>query len=83
MFPFCDSVLKKIIIVIYPLPNGTITVTPDTIVQQGTSIQLTATGGVSYTWLINNSVNNPMTFTIQDRTSFEVKIKDRNGCENT
>ena len=83
VFPFCDSVLKKIIVVIYPLPNGTITVTPDTIVQQGTSIQLTATGGIAYTWLINNSANNPMTFTIQDRTSFEVKIKDRNGCENT
>ena len=82
IFPFCDSVLKKIIIVIYPLPNGTITVTPDTIVQQGTPVQLTATGGVSYTWLINGSTNNPITFTIQDRTNFEVRIKDRNGCEN-
>ena len=82
IFPFCDSVLKKIIIVIYPLPNGTITVTPDTIVQQGTPVQLTATGGVSYTWLINGSTNNPIIFTIQDRTNFEVRIKDRNGCEN-
>jgi len=82
-FPFCDSVLKKIIIVIYPLPNGTITVTPDTLVQQGTVVQLTASGGVGYTWLIDNTTSNPIVYTIQDRTYFEVRIRDRNNCQQT
>ncbi len=83
VFPFCDSLVKKVYIIIFPLPNPAITVTPDTIVKLGQLVQLTASGGVSYTWLINNTTANPLTYTMEDRTYFEVRVRDRNGCEKT
>jgi gliding motility-associated-like protein len=83
VIPFCDSVQKKFVIVIYPLPTGIIGVTPDTIVPAGNQVQLTATGGVSYSWLIDNSTANPLTYTMQERTYFEVRIRDKNNCERT
>lgn len=83
VFPYCDSIVKKIYLVIYPLPNGTITVAPDTLVPQGKVVQLTASGGVGYTWLIDNTTSNPLVYTIQDRTYFEVRIRDRNNCQQT
>lgn len=81
MFPYCDSIVNKVYIVILSLPNGNIAISPDTLVPQGSIVQLTASGGVGYTWLINNTTNNPLVYTIQERTYFEVRIRDRNNCE--
>jgi gliding motility-associated-like protein len=83
VFPFCDSLVKKVRIIIYPLPNPSITARPDTVVKLGETVALSASGGVSYLWLINSSTTNPLSYTMQDRTYFEVRVRDRNGCEKT
>lgn len=73
-----------IIIEVFPLP--TINAGPDVLICQNDSVQLLASGGVSYSWtpnynIDNDSVVNPFVFPIQD-TSYVVEGVDVNGCPN-
>ena len=72
------------LITVHPLP--VIVLTPDTIICPGTSIQLNATGGISYYWktsltLSDTSISNPIASPIT-RTTYYVKVKDINRCQN-
>lgn len=83
--PGCGPVLDEVTITVHPLPianagqNDTITI--------GSSTQLTATGGIQYTWtpatgLSNISIYNPVanpTIT----TTYYVTVTDVFGCVNT
>lgn len=79
--PYCDSISKNVVLIIYPKPNGKISVTPDTIVKQGNQVTLLASGGTTYIWSINNSTASKLIYTMHDRTYFEVKITDKNSCD--
>jgi gliding motility-associated-like protein len=72
--------------------NVTVTVNPlpealagaDTVICEGTSAYLNASGGVSYSWspsgtLSNSSVSNPVA-TPQTNTTYTVVVTDLNGC---
>ena len=70
----------SIIIFIYPLPNAG----EDTSICFGDSVQLSASGGMSYSWLPATGLNND---TIQnpwagpaDTTTYYVTVTDSNGC---
>ncbi|MDD3875212.1 MAG: PKD domain-containing protein [Bacteroidales bacterium] len=59
----------------------------DTAVCSGTSAHLNASGGVSYTWspqnsLNNNNINNPVA-SPQNTTTYMVSVTDANGCLQT
>ncbi len=59
---------------------------PDTSICMGDSIQLNATGGVSYQWtpaltLSNDTINNPWA-NPSTTTMYYVKVTDGNGCTN-
>lgn len=63
---------------------GLVSVTPDTTISLGFSVQLQATGGVVYTWtpedfLDNNLVSNPVATPPQNQT-YIVEIEDDLGC---
>ena len=69
---------------INPLP--VITLTNDTIICPGTSIQLMATGGTNYYWKSNPTLNdttisNP-TASPLIKSSYYVRVKDANRCQN-
>jgi gliding motility-associated-like protein len=71
-------------ITVNPLP--TVTVSGDTIICAGSSVTLTASGGVSYSWtpassLNNANVSNPVA-TPSSPTTYTVTVTDANGCTN-
>lgn len=64
-----------------------ITLTNDTLICPNTSVQLTATGGISYQWnssstLSNPNISNPIA-TPQSFTTYLVKVTDGNNCTST
>jgi len=65
--------------------NVTIFAGADTVVCEGTEVELIATGGESYEW-VNNSIENStepeQTVTINESTLFVVESIDDNGCSN-
>jgi gliding motility-associated-like protein len=81
--PFCDSIIKKIVVIILPRPSAKITAMPDTIVEQNANITLTASGGVSYQWNKEGGTQVSFTTKVQDKTYFEVIVTDINGCQDT
>ena len=81
--PFCDSIIKKIVVIILPRPSAKITVMPDTIVEQNANITLTASGGVSYQWNKEGGTQSSFTTKMVEKTYFEVIVTNQNGCEDT
>lgn len=69
--------------------SGTVTVNPaptinggqDQTVCQGTTVTLSATGGVSYTW--DNGISNGVPFVANATTTYTVTGTDANGCQGT
>jgi hypothetical protein len=64
----------------------TVTVTQDTAICAGSSVQLNATGGNAYLWtpstgLSNATISNPVA-TPSITTSYTVAVTDANGCSN-
>lgn len=64
-------------IVVYALPIATITANGPLTFCTGGSVNLTATGGLSYLW--NNGANTP-TINVNTTTSRSVTVTDANGC---
>ncbi len=81
--PFCDSIIKKIVVIILPRPSAKITAMPDTIVEQNANVTLTASGGNAYKWNKEGGTQVSFTTKVQDKTYFEVIVTDRNGCQDT
>jgi gliding motility-associated-like protein len=81
--PFCDSIIKKIVVIILPRPSAKITAMPDTIVEQNANVTLTASGGIAYKWNKEGGTQVSFTTKVQDKTYFEVIVTDRNGCQDT
>jgi len=59
----------------------------DTLLCIGDSIQLTASGGLNYSWspvntLSNPNISNPVAYPISN-TTYTVTVTDANGCSNT
>jgi gliding motility-associated-like protein len=81
--PFCDSIIKKIVVIILPRPSAKITVMPDTIVEQNANITLTASGGVSYQWNKEGGTQSSFTTKMVEKSYFEVIVTNQNGCEDT
>ena len=74
----------SLIIEVFPLP--TIAAGPDIIICQNDSVQLLASGGVSYSWVPNYNIDNdsvvdPFVFPYQD-TTYVLEGLDTNGCPN-
>jgi type IX secretion system substrate protein len=69
------------------LPAPTVTVTPNSSVCAGQSVQLNATGGVSYQWSPGTSLNNPNianpTANPASTTIYTVTVTNAAGCQNT
>lgn len=75
----------QVIVNVYTLPN--VSAGPDTSVCVNGSIQLLATGAISYTWALNASLSatniaNPIA-TPTSETTYFVEGVDANGCENS
>ena len=75
----CTDTSNVKVITTYSLPSVNAGI--DQTVCTGTSISLSATGGVSYTW--NNGVNNSVVFTPTATQTYTVTGVDANGCTNT
>ncbi|MCC6690699.1 MAG: gliding motility-associated C-terminal domain-containing protein [Bacteroidia bacterium] len=68
-------------------PRPTVTLTHDTVILAGDSVQLTASGGLTYLWqpatsLNYNTIANPIAAPAQT-TTYTLTITDINGCVNT
>ncbi len=79
------SASEDIFITVLPLP--TVSITPDTSVILGFSIDLEATGGVEYVWSPEDGLSDPnlsiTTATPLETTTYTVVVTDMNGCVNT
>jgi len=67
--------------------NPTVSAGQDTSYCKGDSVQLNATGGVTYQWspssgLSNSNISNPVVDTISS-VNYTVTVTDINGCSNT
>jgi gliding motility-associated-like protein len=80
--PFCDSIIYDIKLIRYPgFSNASLTASPDTDVDPGTSVTLTASGGESYYWPTGGNTSSQATYTIISNSIFQVKITDSNKCD--
>ncbi len=80
----CVDASSKLVVV-FDLPE--IDAGQDTTISRGSSVQLQATGGVSYQWspivgLDNSNVPNPIARPLEN-TIYTVTVTDENGCQNT
>ncbi len=72
-------------VTVNPLP--TVVISPDAAICIGSTVQLTASGGVNYSWspssdLTNANISNPIASPLSN-TSYSVTVTDANGCVNT
>ncbi len=76
--------MDSVTVVVNPLPN--ITAGVDTIICAAQSVQLNAQGGVSYNWMPNVSIDDPIlanpTVNPLVTTTYTVEGTDVNGCKN-
>ena len=75
--------LDSIFITVLPIPNAD--AGPDTSICPGSTVQLNATGGISYTWLnpvslSNYLISDPVSSTT-DSIKYFVQVSDVSGCE--
>ncbi|MEO9871554.1 PKD domain-containing protein [Ekhidna sp.] len=80
----CVDATSKLVIV-FDLPEAD--AGQDTTISRGASVQLQATGGVSYQWspitnLDNSTVANPIARPLEN-TVYTVTVTDDNGCQST
>jgi hypothetical protein len=68
-------------LVIFVVPLPLVNAGADTIICQGESITLIASGVSSYTW--NNNVTNNVSFTPSQTNTYVVLGTDTNGCQNS
>jgi gliding motility-associated-like protein len=65
-------------------PKSVITITPDTVICRNTSIQIKASGGVTYSWTPNGTLNNSNIYnpvaTPATSTTYMVKVTDQHTC---
>ncbi|MBI3502084.1 MAG: PKD domain-containing protein [Bacteroidetes bacterium] len=83
--PGCGPVMDEITVTVHELPNAE--AGPNDTITVGSSTQLTATGGVEYTWspatgLSNISIYNPIANPTVT-TTYIVTVMDVFGCVNT
>jgi gliding motility-associated-like protein len=81
---FGCSTTDSVIIEVFPLSN--IVAGPDVLLCNNDSVQISASGGASYSWvpnynITNDSIVNPFVFPITD-TTYIVEGIDVNGCPN-
>lgn len=69
----------QVVVTVNPLP--TIDAGANQSVCPGTSVSVSGSGGVSYTW--DNGATNATPFVINATTTFTVTGTDANGCQNT
>jgi gliding motility-associated-like protein len=78
-----DSITQAV--TVNPMPVTTVSANPGTILCQGSSVVLTATGGVSYKWYRNGAlqvgVTGP-TFTVTTPGEYSVRATSAAGCES-
>ncbi len=80
----CIDATSKLVIV-FDLPE--VDAGQDTTISRGSSVQLQATGGVSYQWspitgLNNSTIANPIARPLEN-TVYTVTVTDDNGCQST
>ncbi|TVR81371.1 MAG: PKD domain-containing protein [Chitinophagaceae bacterium] len=82
---FGCSNTDSVFIQVNPLP--VVTLTPDTIISKGFSVQLEATGGENYFWTPSEFLNNPEIAnpisTPDETITYVVEVIDSNNCVNT
>ena len=81
----CGSTTVSSSININPLPNAFAGI--DTVICEGDSIMLNASGGNSYSWTPNNTLQNantssPIAFPTSS-TNYRVQVTDNQNCKNT
>lgn len=74
-------------IIVSFLPRLTVSILPDTVICKNSSIQLSASGGTSYSWspattLSDPSVQNPLASPVTN-TTYYLTVAGPNGCSNT
>ncbi len=74
----CISAPATTSVTINPAPNIGISVSPNAFVCTGTSVTLTATGAVSYSW--SGGINNGVSFIPGATTTYTVTGTGANGC---
>jgi hypothetical protein len=77
----CRQSSTSLPIVVNPLPNVTSNVSPSSTVCEGSTITLTGSGALTYSW--NNGVNNNTPFDITSSSNYTVIGTDINGCQNS
>lgn len=77
--PAIDGSVSNSDLVIHPQP--TISAGNDQLICLGTSVTLSGSGGISYTW--DNGVTNAISFTPSITTTYTVTGTDGNGCTNS
>jgi gliding motility-associated-like protein len=83
IFPFCDSIYQNAVVKIYQAPKATLRVTPDTLVKEGTVVDVKASGGLSYRWAHTTSVSSLQEYQINETTIFTVTVTGENQCDTT
>lgn len=78
----CSSVSAPFTVTVNPLPTGTINATKSAICI-GESVELTASGGVSYKWQHDSSTDPIITVTPSQTTTYIVEITNEKGCKST
>jgi gliding motility-associated-like protein len=78
-----DSVTQAV--TVNPMPVTTVSANPGTILCQGSSVVLTATGGVTYKWYRNGALQVGITgptFTVTSPGEYSVRATSAAGCES-
>ena len=78
----CSSVSAPFTVTVNPPPTGTINATKSAICI-GESVELTASGGVSYKWQHDSSTDPIITVTPSQTTTYIVEITNEKGCKST
>ncbi len=76
----CTGTSNVMVVQVNPLPNITITASGSTTICEGSSVQLTATSGNSYTW--SNGATT-QSITVSQQGSYSVTVDQGNACINS
>lgn len=71
-----DTIVQPVFINLPPVANAG----PDQTVCLGSSVNLSATGGVSYSWTPGSLSGNPVSVSPSNTTNYVVIVTDANGC---
>jgi hypothetical protein len=81
----CISIRAEVAAVVYPLPE--VIISDDVTIIVGTSTEIFASGGETYSWtptdyLSNPNIANPLA-SPEETTTYTVTVTDANGCSDT